>query len=1005
MILNRNKILVYLTLLFLVAATAFAAKASDGQGSKKLDLLKWHDVGNIWLRVSNHGFFGSGDDIIPRYPSLEYPGGSGIDYLYQGALWFGAKKIRRNSRGKILYWTKQPGSGPWDPIESVDTIPHGFGKVLDTLTTVGFDGDADLYEFLPAYNPLETSALGSQYQLYNPIDTIMSASIREHRRGYDDDGDGLVDEDPIGYGFPFRVGQDLPSQFSDYGSIHYSTSGYRKLHETEEIYGVAPIYDNIDIWFPLGFVYLGDKSNSDYNFTQETDDDGDGFYDEDGYPVSEQDLISYYYDYSPFGTPGQRDFGGSKSSNNHVPLNVRVRQMSYQWSYEYIKNLVYVEFDITNMNETDTLYDCAMGVYMDSDVGPQPWGNEKAADDASSYVTGEGYEFAYTYDADFDNGLSTGYVGSRVCTPDPEQLDFACWTWAVGQGPDDSKPLEMVNPSQGISNEKYWLLTGKNPNDDFYISLRDEPDAQTGEGQEVDTRYLFAFYGDQQGAVAPTDSSWNLAPGETMKIVIGVFPGDTVEELKQTASWAKTIYGDAQTITTAVEPDTFPHYQPPEPPAIPKMVAELDESGNKIEVFWDNRSQFTQDYITVTRGQLGWQEIYPSRDSYIANYDEDTFPEEFAPEYDDQGNLKSNDNAIVNPWTAHRLQHDFQGYSLWGRTGSGSQEQWTLKDRWDKIETDVDYEDYDAAYNQSSGWIDLGGNTGIDKGLPNEHSADAYDTNYYKYDENYKLVNIEEGETIYGYPIYNHEIEYSDSLNSYAEELSHNDAVLLFKNPDIGRELYLKLYDDKLIPLSGHSGENAIGNPERLEELRKDRLARRYYKSEILNPKKGIEYYIAVTAWDRGMPSQSLAALESGRDADANMKVIFPGPAATNDMDEIYVVPNPYLGLSNFDGRRENDEKGDKSRRIWFVNLPERAQVKIYTLAGDLVDEFDHNGSQNVDIITVSKAAKEGIAASGIHPWDILSRNDQIISSGVYLFSVKNKENDEIKVGKFVIIR
>jgi len=79
-------------LLFFTASAAYAASAVPATGTKKLDLTKYHNVGNIWLRVSNYGFFGSGDDIVPQYPSLEYPGGSGIDYLYQGALWFGAKK-------------------------------------------------------------------------------------------------------------------------------------------------------------------------------------------------------------------------------------------------------------------------------------------------------------------------------------------------------------------------------------------------------------------------------------------------------------------------------------------------------------------------------------------------------------------------------------------------------------------------------------------------------------------------------------------------------------------------------------------------------------------------------------------------------------------------------------------------------------------------------------------------------------------------------------------------
>ena len=153
------------------------------------------------------------------------------------------------------------------------------------------------------------------------------------------------------------------------------------------------------------------------------------------------------------------------------------------------------------------------------------------------------------------------------------------------------------------------------------------------------------------------------------------------------------------------------------------------------------------------------------------------------------------------------------------------------------------------------------------------------------------------------------------------------------------------------------------------------------------------------------MPSIPLSSLQSGRDIDANMKIIFPGPASTSDMDDIYVVPNPYIGQSTFDGRRDFDEKGDKSRRLWFVNLPERCTVKIFTLAGDLVDKFSHDGAHEEDIITVSKAWHQGLSASGIHSWDLLSSNNQIIAPGVYLFSVKDKETDDIKVGKFVIIK
>ena len=1002
---SKIRIILILTILLIMSSFLSARSVTGGSGDKKFDLVKYHDVGNIWLRVSNYGFFGSGDDIIPQWPSLEYPGGSGVDYLYQGALWFGAKKVRRNAFGEKLYWLPDPEDENDVVTENDEEWNPSLAVVKDTLVSVGFDGDDDLYEFLPAYNPLESSALGTQYSMYNISDTIMTTSIRQQRRGADDGGDGLVDEDPIGYAFPFRPTEELPIEFSSFGEMYLAD-------QTPE--QVNLIGAHAEIWYPLGFVDLAYSGNELFNFSAPKDDDGDGLVDEDGFPISEQDFISYYYDYSPFRTTGERSWGSSATRNNHHPLNVRVRQLSYQWSYEYIKNLVYVEFNITNMNPLDVLEDCAMGIYMDSDVGPQPWGGqEKANDDASSYVDGAGFEFAYTFDVDFDGGLSPGYVGSRVCTPDPEELEFACWTWSVGQGPDDLDALDL-NPTSGYSNEKYWLLTNNTePFDDVYISLKDYPDYQLENYDNgTDTRYLFGFYGAQPGTDEYDETNeqgeyykrWNLEPGKTMKIVIAVFPGNTVEELKRQSVWAKDIYGQPQTLTTVVQPDTFPHYEAPEPPEIPNMYAELvDRDGsnkvNRIHVYWDNRSEKMKRIAkNVNDEETGWQDIKPHLDSYIGNYDADTFPEEFAPP---ASSSDYNNNAVVNPWTAFRLRHDFQGYTLWGRSGSGSQEDWIMQNRWDKLETPQDIVDY----NVNSGaeeFADFGGNTGIEKGLPNERIATAEDEAYYRFNEIYELVNFQAGDVVYGNHLYNAEVEYSEELANELAGLSFNDQALAFKHPDIRDEVYLALYDDILIPLPGHIGQSAIGNPEVLEEKRRDRLSRRYYDQWINNPPKGHEYYVTVSAWDRGIPKVDLQSLESGR--DANMKIFFPGTLARDNMDDVHVVPNPYIGQSKFDGRRQNDEKGDKSRRLWFVNLPEKCTIKIFTLAGDLVDTIEHDGAAAEDIISVSKAAQHGVKASGMASWDLLSRNNQIIAPGVYLFSVID-EDDNKKVGKFVIIK
>ncbi len=1002
------KFLIIIALLLLFSSYSFARSVNGGSSDKKFDLIRYHNVGNIWMRVSNYGFFGSGDDIQPQWPSLEYPGGSAIDYLYQGALWFGAKRIRRNAFGEILYWVEEP-ENEFDVIPESDPDWQSYlDMVVDTLVTVGFDGDADLYEFLPAYNPLEISALGLKYSLYNIVDTIMTASIRKHRRGVDDDADGQVDEDPVGYAFPFRTADELPSEFASFGGEWLSNI-------PEGNFGAVYAYE--DIWFPLGFVDLSDETNENYNFAEVNDDDGDGLKDEDGYPVSEQDFISFYYDYSPFGTTGERDWGGSASSNNHgsyEQLQVRVRQMSYQWSYDYIKNLIYVEFNITNMSQHDDyLYDCAMGIYMDSDVGPQVFDPDaRSMDDISSYVAGPGYEFAYTYDADQDMGLTTGYVGSRVCTPDPDSLIFACWYWNRGAGPNDGNPLDL-NPGGPTANEKYWLLTGRNPASDKYISLRDYPNSQINEPD--DTRYLFAFYGDMEGLDNPTTGSWNLAPGKTMKIVIAIFPGESLVELKTQSVWAKTIYGQAQNLQTVILPDTFMHYEAPEPPAIPNMFAELVNDGNAIDVFWDNGSQMVNiDNKTVTNEDLGWRDDPDALDldSHIDRYAEQLaeygyFPEEFAP-YDSTGApQKWNNNALVNPWTADRLRHDFQGYALWGRSGSGSQEHWMLQDRWDKKETPQDETDY--IVNLGSEHYKYFGGSGSkwnkDKGLPEPSVAIEEDTLYYHFDELYELIPYEVGDEIYGAPLYDADKKVED-IPSDIYNWSFDDQSLWFKHPAIRDDIYLYIYDDKLIPLEDHLGENYVdefGVEE--EDHIKDRLSRRYYSARINNPPKGIEYYITITAWDRGIPSVKLQSLESGRDADANMKVLFPGPNAKSKMDNIYVVPNPYVGQSKFDGRRSGDEKGDKSRRLWFVNVPERCKIKIFTLAGDLVDVVNHNGAESEDIISISKAAANGVVASGIASWNLLSKNNQIIAAGVYLFSVKDLDSGDIKVGKFVIIK
>jgi hypothetical protein len=57
--------------------------------------LAVHNIGNVWLTVTNYGQFGTitpGNDPVTGAvaPSCIYPANSGLNYLYIGAFWIGA---------------------------------------------------------------------------------------------------------------------------------------------------------------------------------------------------------------------------------------------------------------------------------------------------------------------------------------------------------------------------------------------------------------------------------------------------------------------------------------------------------------------------------------------------------------------------------------------------------------------------------------------------------------------------------------------------------------------------------------------------------------------------------------------------------------------------------------------------------------------------------------------------------------------------------------------------
>ncbi len=178
---------------------------------------------------------------------------------------------------------------------------------------------------------------------------------------------------------------------------------------------------------------------------------------------------------------------------------------------------------------------------MDADIGPSSWGSEIAADDASGYVKGEGYEFAYSRDYDFDGGLSPMYIGSKLIIPAFTGGHHA-WYWKVGDGPDDRHPQGLNYTPHRTANEKYWLATGRNPNQTKFAPLRPEQSDQMEYEQPTpnDTRVLNTMFGAVPGSpeYGETDTQGNyiyrlkLAPHESITYYTVLFVGSSLDELK-----------------------------------------------------------------------------------------------------------------------------------------------------------------------------------------------------------------------------------------------------------------------------------------------------------------------------------------------------------------------------------------------------------------------------------------------------------------------------------------
>ncbi len=116
-------------------------------------------------------------------------------------------------------------------------------------------------------------------------------------------------------------------------------------------------------------------------------------------------------------------------------------------------------------------------------------------------------------------------------------------------------------------------------------------------------------------------------------------------------------------------------------------------------------------------------------------------------------------------------------------------------------------------------------------------------------------------------------------------------------------------------------------------------------------------------------------------------------PSFNNDnssslLDNIYVVPNPYVGVNEIEPTVKLPGQSRGERRIYFENLPPKCTIRIYTLSGEHVQTIEH----------------ETTLQTGREYWNLLNKDGFGVAYGVYFAHIDAPGIGE-KIVKFALIK
>ncbi len=714
--------------------------------------------------------------------------------------------------------------------------------------------------------------------------------------------------------------------------------------------------------------------------------------------VSEQDIIATYYDTLTTTGITLQDFIDNRP---HIPLNIKIKERSLQWSYDYAGDFVLFDYEITNIGirRLEKVY---MGIYVDGDIhhtsktglaafGDDICGFRRVIDAECGFF--DTINIAYVMDNDgdpvneaWDKTTSIrSAAGVRLVRTPSDSLVYSFNWWSASPGPDfgprkagtELVPFRdmdgFIGAPHGDRNKYYVMSNREFDYDQIFAAVN-----QTSEGwlPPAQGSLVFATGGDPRYLLS--FGPFDIFPGESLPVTFAYVaglkfhtaPNDYVNllassqlqpeafreslnftELGTNSRWASWIYDNPGVDT---DNDGFRGKS---------RVCILDSSafGFKYDTFYNSDSSAIDSVV--------FDSFFSEVDTFF--YEGDGVPDflgaapppapvlRVLPEV---GRLTIRWNGFVTETTPDPFSDikDFEGYRVFsGRTN-------TLADY--TLQTSFDVKNYNRYVfdRQSDEFVlivapftlaelqSLYGltfnplNYGIDNPFVFQSSG-AADTTYYFTQQDWNR----------------------DELNAPGTIETVYDRSTLTKPSDN--------------PADWTADELTDGLPKWYE-----------YQFVLDDLLPSIPIYVSVTAFDYGSRESGLSSLETSPLLNSVLEFpLMTSEQATRTNSEVIVYPNPYkidgrYREIGFEGAGEDDLPDERVRAINFINLPLVCTISIYSLDGDLVRSIEHN-------------QPSGSPRSMHETWSLITRNNQLASSGIYYYVVETPDG-QIQMGKLVLI-